>query len=98
MMGRKVQPSTHSYGLLVLFPRGVGWLMLRETTLYCLDLRLSEPRVGLVYHLRLLLLRMLVPGLVLLVSWLSGLLSWVLCIGRLPELTWGWWGVLGSLV
>ena len=83
LMEEKVQPSTLSFGLLVLFPRGVGWSMLCETTPCCLDLRLSGSRRGLVFQLQLLLLKMQVPGLTRLVFWLNERLSWELCIGRL---------------
>ena len=59
MMEGKVQPLTMtSYGLLVLFPEGVGWSMLYETTPCCLDPRISGYLVGFVYLLRLLLLKM----------------------------------------
>ena len=53
---------------------------------------LFGPLIGLVSFPLSLLLRMLMLGLTLLVSLFSGLLSLVLCVGRLLELTLVWVG------
>ena len=59
-------------GLLVLCQRGVGWYMLCVIMPCDLDLRLFGLLGGSMFRLLLLVLGMLLIGLTLLVSWLSG--------------------------
>ena len=59
------------YGLLVLFPRGVGWFMRFGTRPFCLGRRVFGIRNGLTFLHLLFALRTLLFGPILLVSWSS---------------------------
>ena len=71
--------------LELLLPKRRGECVI---TLCCLAQLSFGLLIGSVVLFLLLLLRIWVPGLILLVYRLSGSLSQVLCIGRLLELTW----------
>ena len=60
------------FGLLVLFQRGVGWFMRFGTGLFCLDHLVFGIRNGFRFLLLLSVLRTLLIGPILLVSWLNG--------------------------
>ena len=62
-------------GLLVLFIRGVGWFMRFGTGLFCPGHLVCGTRNGFRFQLLRSVLRILLFGLILLVSWLSGSLS-----------------------
>ena len=67
----RVLPLSLSYGLLVLFPRGVGWFMLCVTTLCCLAQLVFRPLIGSVFLPSAITAEDVGACLILLVSWLS---------------------------
>ena len=60
------------YGLLALFPRGVGWFMQFRVMLFCQGHLVLGILIGLIFLLLLFVLRILLFGLTLLGFWSSG--------------------------
>ena len=75
MMGVMARLQILWFGLLVLFPRGVGWSTLSGILPCCLVLLLFGLLNDSLFRLVLLVLRILLIGLTLSVSWGTGLLA-----------------------